>query len=637
MFRKLFSLSNGALFVALALSTIAAWYSIVGLTAIFAGAVVPIIIMGSALELAKITTTVWLRKYWHRASLLYKIYLVPAVVALALLTSMGIFGFLSKAHLDQNIGSGDIQAQVSLFDEKIATQRETIKSSKAALTQMDQQVNDIMTKGDSEKAVERSVMIRKQQQKERASLMKDIEVANKEIQKLNEERAPIASELRKVEAEVGPIKYIAALIYGDNPDANVLERAVRWVIILLVVVFDPLAIMLVLAANQSKDWDTNDDVDEENKLREQVEHEKQIETILEEVPVVEEPVILEVTSEEEEAFKALEPKPEPEKTMAELHPYLNQPFSHFTDTQPIVYKPEVEEPAYEPDDGPLTDEQIEQLKKSVELFKPQGSIITKDSLFPDITLPVEETVEVATKPLEGEEALQVLKDIGIVTEDNKLTPEYGGEEVADDGVDEEKFLEQFDENLANGHVVDTKILTMGIDEVERPGDYITEPTVDTSPTFEGVKVGDEWIQTGPAFEKPPTVAVSPLSSTPFKKLAGGYVEFEGKRMHERVLRDTRPDLFLKEDNPRDIAVDFGTETPNTGNLGDMFIRTDVLPHQVFKFNGTKWVGINKEVSGSYLSNTNYLQHLMDKISTGEYDPELLTEFEQDAITALIKR
>ena len=73
--------------------------------------------------------------------------------------------------------------------------------------------------------------------------------------KLNEERAPIAAENRKVEAEVGPIKYVAALIYGDNPDSNLLERAVRWVIILLVIVFDPLAIALVLAANSSKEWD----------------------------------------------------------------------------------------------------------------------------------------------------------------------------------------------------------------------------------------------------------------------------------------------------------------------------------------------------------------------------------------------
>ena len=90
---------------------------------------------------------------------------------------------------------------------------------------------------------------------ERTRLLRDIETEQKKIAQLNEERAPIAAEVRKVEAEVGPIKYIAALIYGDNPEANLLERAVRWVIILIVFVFDPLALTLVLAANSSRDWD----------------------------------------------------------------------------------------------------------------------------------------------------------------------------------------------------------------------------------------------------------------------------------------------------------------------------------------------------------------------------------------------
>ena len=96
---KFLSFSNLTLLVALSLSSVAAWYSIIGLTAIFAGAVIPVIIMGGILEIGKITTTVWLRKYWGRAGFLLKLYLVPAVIALALLTSMGIFGFLRKAHM----------------------------------------------------------------------------------------------------------------------------------------------------------------------------------------------------------------------------------------------------------------------------------------------------------------------------------------------------------------------------------------------------------------------------------------------------------------------------------------------------------------------------------------------------------
>jgi predicted nucleic acid-binding Zn-ribbon protein len=182
---------------------------------------------------------------------------------------MGIFGFLSKAHMDQGVPTGDIAAQISLIDEKINTQKEYIKSereninsARTALGQMDAQVSARLDRGTSEASAERSVQIRAQQRRERAALNKEIseaqghiETANAEIAKLNLERAPIASKFRKVEAEVGPIKYIAALIYGDNPDQALLERAVRWVIILLIFVFDPLALMLVIAAISSYKWE----------------------------------------------------------------------------------------------------------------------------------------------------------------------------------------------------------------------------------------------------------------------------------------------------------------------------------------------------------------------------------------------
>jgi len=252
---KLFNLSNLTLFVALLISTVAAYYSIVGLTAIFAAAVIPIIIMGTILEVGKITTTVWLRKYWHRCGLILKTYLTIAVVILALLTSMGIFGFLSRAHIEQNVPTGDIAAKVSLLDEKIKTQKDNIEVSRTALTQLDSQINELLARGKTEQNAERVVQIRRQQAKERTQLQQDISKAQAEIAKLNEERAPIASQLRAVEAEVGPIKYIAALIYGDQLDTNLLEKAVRWVIIIIVLVFDPLAIALVLAANNSKIWD----------------------------------------------------------------------------------------------------------------------------------------------------------------------------------------------------------------------------------------------------------------------------------------------------------------------------------------------------------------------------------------------
>ena len=242
------------LLTALTISGVAAYYSIIGLTAIFAAAFWPIVIMGSVLEAGKLVTSVWLKKYWDQANWQLKTYLTSAVVILMLVTSMGIFGFLSKAHMDQGVPTGDIAAQVNLFDEKIKTQRDNIESNRKALAQMDATVDQTIGRSNTEQGVTNAANLRRSQQRERGALQNEIAVAQKAIAKLNEERAPIASQLRKVEAEVGPIKYIAALVYGDNPDQNILERAVRWVIIILVLVFDPLAVALILAANSSMRW-----------------------------------------------------------------------------------------------------------------------------------------------------------------------------------------------------------------------------------------------------------------------------------------------------------------------------------------------------------------------------------------------
>ena len=242
------------LLVALSLSVIAAFYSIAGLAAIFAAAVIPIIVMGSILEVAKLVVTVWLHEYWSKCRFLMKVYLVPAVVLLAFITSMGIFGFLSKAHSDQGMVSGDVQAKIAIYDEKIKIERENIDANRKALKQLDEAVDQVMGRSTDEKGADKAVAIRRGQQAERGRLLKEIGESQKRITSLNEERAPIAAEVRKVEAEVGPIKYIAALVYGDNPDTNILERAVRWVIIMIVLVFDPLALTLILAANKQFEW-----------------------------------------------------------------------------------------------------------------------------------------------------------------------------------------------------------------------------------------------------------------------------------------------------------------------------------------------------------------------------------------------
>jgi hypothetical protein len=241
---------------ALSLSAVAAYYSVMGLVAIFAAAPLPIFIMGTLLEACKLVVASWLYRSWKEVPLLMKSYFTMALAVLMILTSMGIFGYLSKAHLDQAIPSGDVAAKLSLIDEKIKTEKENLNASRKELNQLDVQVNETISRsGTSTNAntatsgVERSIAIRRAQQKDRERILKEIGAAQTKISQLNEERAPIATEVRKVEAEVGPIKYIAALIYGDNPETDVLEKAVRWVIIMIVIVFDPLAVLMLVAAN----------------------------------------------------------------------------------------------------------------------------------------------------------------------------------------------------------------------------------------------------------------------------------------------------------------------------------------------------------------------------------------------------
>lgn len=489
MFYKIFSFSNVTLVVALLLSAIAAWYSIIGLTAIFAAAVIPIIIMGSALELAKVVTTIWLRKYWHQCSYLLKTYLVMAVILLAFLTSMGIFGFLSKAHTDQNLVSGDVQSKLNIYDEKIKTAKENIEANRKQLKQMDEAVDQVMARSTTEEGATKANNIRKSQQRDRSALAKDIEAQQKIITQLNDEAAPIRAEIRKVEAEVGPIKYIAALIYGDDPDQNLLERAVRWVIIILVIVFDPLALMLVIAANQSKEWD--------RKILE----DKLAMNIVAEPPNV---ALRPFTQEEVNALDGIKEKvdsvddvvPPTEKPQEiDKFAYLKKPFAHFKNLKPMVAKPE--------------------------------------------------------------------------------------------------------ENPSKG-------------------------VVDTTPDFEGVKINNEWVQTGPKLEKKPYVVDE-----------NNYVAYDNRHMPMAVFKELYPELALQEDENVGVTK-FGTEFPREARTGETFVRVDAFPNRAYKFNGTRWIEINKKLTDIHLTNE-YLEFLVEKIANGEYDIEILSENEQQMVEDYIKK
>ena len=460
-------LSYLTLAVALSLSIIAAYYSIAGLAAIFAAAVIPIVVMGSILELGKVVVTLWLHEYWRQCRFLMKAYLVPAVAVLMVITSMGIFGFLSKAHTDQGLVSGDVQAKIAVYDEKIRTEKDNIDANRKALKQLDEAVDQVMGRSTDERGAERAVQIRRSQQAERGRLLKEIEQSQKRITALNEERAPIAAEVRKVEAEVGPIKYIAALVYGDNPDSNLLEAAVRWVIILLVVVFDPLAIMMLLAATESLKWDREKkNANTQDNEPDWQQRTNELLDIFKDQPTDLDP----------------ETKPVPEKSILEQHPYLTQGFPHFENLKPMVHKPE---PEPEEDDEELNEDHPS-VKAAMKLWKEQN---------PESTLKEQRAM------------------------------------------------------LVRGEI------------------------------------------------------------------------------------DVLPWMKLVADNelPREPMSTFGPFFPDDAKKGDSHVRTDKMPNQVFKHNGTAWILVDKNQTANYTYNEAYIDHLIAKIDKGEYDIDLLSDNEREQI------
>ena len=446
--------------VALCLSAVAAFYSIAGLAAIFAAAVIPIVIMGSILEAAKLVVTVWLHEYWKQCRLAMKLYLVPAVFFLMVITSMGIFGFLSKAHLDQAVPTGDVAAKVQFIDEKIKTEKDNIEAARRALRQMDESVDQTMSRSNDEKGADKAAQLRRGQARERGVLQNDIATAQKKIAALNEERAPIATELRKVEAEVGPIKYIAALIYDDNTDVDMLEKAVRWVIILLVIVFDPLAIMMLLAATESLKWER---------------------------------------------------------------------------AQPAIPKKQEE-----------TDDAVD-----------QGDTADPDTKDMDVV----------------DEKSSVLNDPVVVS----ISPEHwGGQELTTQ-------IENKPVEITDDDVNDPEKQARRLWKEQNPSDTIHRQ--------------EQLLEQGR------------INKLPWEDL-----------------------LVAQADNLENITnVDFGTRFPDNPARGDAYIRVDHLPTKLYKWNGQKWIEIDKNSTDTFAYNDEYIDHLIAKIGSGEYDPDLLNDNEKQQI------
>lgn len=235
----------------IAISAVAAYYSIIGLTTIFAGSFWSIVIMGTVLEIGKLVAVTWLHTNWKVAPALIKAYLMSAIVILMLITSMGIFGFLSKAYIEQsiNLNVGVIE-KIQIIDSDIKVIQDSIKDIDVQIDQIDSAI----TKMTERNQAQSSLRAADQQRKTRDALVKKKQELVSSLSELRNNRIRLDSEVRKIEAEIGPIKYVAELIYGDS-DKEIVDKAIRFVIVLLIIVFDPLAVLLLLAFNISKKKD----------------------------------------------------------------------------------------------------------------------------------------------------------------------------------------------------------------------------------------------------------------------------------------------------------------------------------------------------------------------------------------------
>jgi hypothetical protein len=361
---------------------------------------------------------------------------------------------------------------------------------------MDAAVDQTMSRSTTETGADKAAQLRRSQANERNRLLKEIDAEQKKIQTLNDQRAPIAAEVRKVEAEVGPIKYIAALIYGDNPEANVLEKSVRWVIILIVIVFDPLALTLLLAATKSIEWERG-----ANIL----------------APVAR-------RNEDEDS---------------EVEKFFDQLRDKARAIDAGTYEPPEEQP----------------VKKNAVL----------DGL----------------NNMWAWGRKKIVRD----TEAEHAPLEQPKEDIPDDEDVVDEFEKQARRRWKEAHPEDT------------------------------IKRHQKLFETGAINELP------------------------WNHQDYAVLENNTNQLV--PDNVPEAATGavrgFGTQFPSDAIKGDMFLRVDRLPSVLYKFNGSTWIEVDKSMSDSYAWDDAYIDHLIAKIGSGEYDPDMLSDAERDRIEAKLKQ
>jgi len=230
---------------ALSIAAVAAYFSITGLVAVFSASALSVIIMGSVLEAGKLVAISYAYRFWNIIGFIQKSSLMFFIVTLMVITSIGIFGFLSKAHLEKVGPQEQYVLQIERLEEKVDMEQTKIDRNQKVLDNLDDALDKYIELG----FVTRGLEQREEQSDQRSSVEEAISKSESRIDDYNSDIAELKSKMQEIELEVGPIKYIAELLFGDT--SNSIDKAVKILILLLVCTFDPLAVMLLISANHA--------------------------------------------------------------------------------------------------------------------------------------------------------------------------------------------------------------------------------------------------------------------------------------------------------------------------------------------------------------------------------------------------
>lgn len=595
------------LITALTISSVAIYYSVAGLAAIFAAAIIPIIIMGTTLEVAKLVTTVWLHRYWREAVWWLKTYLTVAVVILMFITSMGIFGFLSKAHIDQTTASAESVAQVERMTTEITRQTELIERAEARIKQIE--TGGVGGQSNVQNQID-------QEQQRIAGINNRIQPAIDEQQSIIDAQTKLfQDQIKKIDEQSARLQQLidtkdiaaAQALVGTKPDGNwgpATARAIQaWQ--------ELRARERAEAVAKLEQANTNRTIvaarEEIQRIRRSAEAEiaesnKLINRLRDQLGKVDTEEVERLVQEQRERVRVAQA--EIDRLTSEKYRLESEYRKLEAEVGPVKY---IAEFIY----GEQADKNmLEEAVRWVIII----IIFVFDPLAVLLLLASQYSFEYHRRNRRPK-----------LSELLEKTPDVEPEEKIESAVVEPEPVSESVQDTVQEQGVEKKTKKTRNRFTRNPIEQIAaEPLVEPTVEIKSTPVDKEIITVGVT---KPAERFHPDEQ---------YVQYDGKLMSIEALKGQHPELVMPKDSPLNVIL-HGTEFPPSAKSGDICVRTDVIPHRVYKFNGTKWINLDKNTNTTYLQDENYIKYLIQKIDSKEYDIDFLTDFERDEITDYLKK